>query len=110
MTNARNIAERVVWTFIQGAVGAIPLTFVFDPHNLDAAERVGWIAVAGGIAAVISLAKNLTKAPVPALTATPMPVPTVVVNNAPPVNLAGGSASARPVKKPPAKKASARAR
>jgi heme A synthase len=57
--SAKGLAERVVWTFVQGFFGAIPVTFTLDKdHGL----AVAYAGLAGGLAAVISLGKNLTAA------------------------------------------------
>jgi hypothetical protein len=55
--NAKNIVERVVWTFIQAAIGSLPVTTALTTSSLSA---VGWAALSAGVAAVVSLAKNLT--------------------------------------------------
>jgi hypothetical protein len=52
-----NVIERVVWTFVQGFLGALPPTFVLIGPQLKA---VGYSTLVAGIAAVIALAKNLT--------------------------------------------------
>lgn len=57
MTPVRNIVERFVWTFVQAAIGALPATLALTTDDLSA---VGWSALAAGIAAIVSLAKNLT--------------------------------------------------
>lgn len=98
-SNARNIAERVVWTFIQAFVGALPVTWILDKQHLEASAYAGLTA---GIAAVVSLGKNLTaKGTQP----TAIGVPQVVVHTAgSTVNLSGGSAASTTAKKTPAKR------
>jgi uncharacterized membrane protein len=56
----RNIAERFVWTAVQAFVGSLPATFALNGRSLGA---VGYSALTAAIAAVISLAKNLTVTP-----------------------------------------------
>ncbi len=55
--NVRNIVERVVWTFVQAFIGSLPATI---PLVADDARAISASALAAGIAAVVSLAKNLT--------------------------------------------------
>lgn len=52
-----NVLERFVWTFIQAAVGSLPVTFSLTGEALSA---IGWTALTAGLAATVSLAKNLT--------------------------------------------------
>lgn len=49
---ALKIAERVVWTFVEGACATLLLGGAFDLSALEAAAL-------GGVAAVISLVKNI---------------------------------------------------
>lgn len=52
-----NVLERVFWTFVQGAL-AIPVLDAFNVNGLDDVNM--WTAaLAGGVAAVLSLLKNL---------------------------------------------------
>ncbi|MGW1039902.1 holin [Streptomyces sp. NPDC002547] len=51
-TYARDLAERVVTTFLQAFVGALTLTSPFDLSMWQAAAM-------GGVAAVLSLAKGI---------------------------------------------------
>lgn len=53
----KNIAERFVWTAVQAFIGAVPVTFALDSKSLSA---VGYAGLVAAIAAVVSLAKNLT--------------------------------------------------
>lgn len=55
--NVKNIVERVVWTFIQAAIGSLPVTIALTTSSLSA---VSWAALSAGVAAVVALAKNLT--------------------------------------------------
>lgn len=52
----RDLAERVAWTFLQGALGAITVGGVLGLHDLRSAANA--IAI-GGSAAVLSLLKGL---------------------------------------------------
>lgn len=54
--NIRNIVERAIWTFTQGAAGSLPVTFT----AFNELAAIGNSAVIGGIAALISVAKNLS--------------------------------------------------
>lgn len=59
----RNIIERFVWTFVQAAVGALSVVSVQAAIlgvNLSALRAIGLTALGAGVAAVLSLAKNLT--------------------------------------------------
>jgi hypothetical protein len=59
----RNIFERFLWTFIQAAVGAVSVaqaTAAIAEINLSTMRVIGLTALGAGVAAVISLAKNLT--------------------------------------------------
>lgn len=55
-----NIAERVIWTFVQAGIGSLPATFALTGNDLRA---VLYSALTAGVAAVISLAKNLSLTP-----------------------------------------------
>jgi hypothetical protein len=55
--NVKNIVERVVWTFVQAGIGSLPVTIALTTSSLSA---VGWAALSAGVAAVVSLGKNLT--------------------------------------------------
>jgi hypothetical protein len=55
--DVKNIVERAFWTFIQAGVGSLPATLALSSNNAKAAA---WAFVTAGVAAVISLAKNLT--------------------------------------------------
>lgn len=55
-----NIAERVIWTFVQAFVGSLPATFTLTGQDFRALLYSGLTA---GVAAVISLAKNLSLNP-----------------------------------------------
>lgn len=52
-----NIAERVIWTFVQAFIGSLPATFALTGNDFRAVLYSGLTA---GLAAVVSLAKNLT--------------------------------------------------
>lgn len=52
-------AERAGWTFVQGAMGAAPLTFVPDWAWL---QQTGAVMLAAGLASVLSLAKSMVRA------------------------------------------------
>lgn len=54
-----NVAERAAWTAVQGAAAALPAIIVWTKFGLIEA---GWAAASGALAAVISLAKNLSGA------------------------------------------------
>lgn len=55
-----NIAERVIWTFVQAFVGSLPATFTLTGQDFRA---LLYSALTAGVAAVISLAKNLSLTP-----------------------------------------------
>lgn len=52
-----NIAERVIWTFAQAFLGSLPATFTLTGQDFRAVLYSGLTA---GVAAVLSLAKNLS--------------------------------------------------
>ena len=52
-----NIAERVIWTFSQAFIGSLPATFTLTGNDFRAVLYSGLTA---GVAAVLSLAKNLS--------------------------------------------------
>ncbi len=52
-----NIAERVIWTFVQAFLGSLPATFTLTGNDFRAVLYSGLTA---GLAAVVSLAKNLS--------------------------------------------------
>lgn len=52
------VLERVLWTFIFGAISSTPVTL--SVGNWSDAKRLAYIALSGGIAALLSLVKNLT--------------------------------------------------
>lgn len=54
--DVKNLIERSLWTFIQGAAGSLPVTFT----AFNELGAIGNSAVIGGIAALISVAKNLS--------------------------------------------------
>ncbi len=56
----RNIAERVIWTFVQAFLGSLPATFTLTGNDFRAVLYSGLTA---GLAAVVSLAKNLSLTP-----------------------------------------------
>lgn len=58
---ARNIVERALSTLVQGFVGALPVTFVLTGSRGDLGNlaAVGLAGLNGGIAALLSLAKNV---------------------------------------------------
>lgn len=61
--NLHNVLERFLWTFIQAAVGAISVAAVQASIlgvDLSGARAIGLTALGAGVAAVLSLAKNLT--------------------------------------------------
>ena len=58
--SARNILERFTWTAVQAFVGALPTTMALTASDLTA---IGYSGLTAAIAAVISLAKNLTLTP-----------------------------------------------
>jgi hypothetical protein len=55
-----NIAERVLWTFVQAFLGSLPATFTLTGNDFRAVLYSGLTA---GLAAVVSIAKNLTLTP-----------------------------------------------
>ncbi len=57
MFDIKNIIERFAWTFIQAFIGSLPMTVNLTS---DAFSGVGWSGLTAGLAAIISLAKNLT--------------------------------------------------
>ena len=59
MTNWRDIVERAVWTFVQGALGAV--TVVPIATDLAGWEALGVAAATGGIGAVLSFLKTLAQ-------------------------------------------------
>ena len=57
--NWHDIIERAVWTFVQGAVGAITaVPLVTDLHGWEAA---GVAAATGGVSALLSLLKTMAQ-------------------------------------------------
>lgn len=54
---AKDIVERFMWTAVQAFMGSLPATIELSSDNLKA---ITWSGVSAAIAAVISLAKNLT--------------------------------------------------
>lgn len=59
MTNFKigNVIERFVWTAVQAFIGSLPATIALSSDDLVA---VGYAGLTAAIAAVVSLAKNLT--------------------------------------------------
>jgi len=55
--DVKNLIERFVWTAIQGFFGSVPATLTLTANDARAWVYAG---VTGAVAAVISLAKNLT--------------------------------------------------
>lgn len=55
--DVRNIVERFVWTAVQAFVGSLPATLAL---TTDALVATGYAGLTAAVAAVISLAKNLT--------------------------------------------------
>jgi hypothetical protein len=55
--DVKNIVERFAWTAVQAFVGALPATLALTANDARAAAYAG---LAAAVAAVISLAKNLT--------------------------------------------------
>ena len=53
-----NILERAAWSFIQGAIGVLPATLSLQSGN--DVRAYAQAAFSGGIAALLSFAKNLT--------------------------------------------------
>lgn len=59
----RNVIERFCWTFIQASVGSISVvaaTTAVTGGNVGALRTIGLTALGAGVAALLSLAKNLT--------------------------------------------------
>lgn len=55
----RDAAERAGWTFVQGALGAAPLTVVPDWAWV---QQTGAAMLAGGVASVLSMVKSMVRA------------------------------------------------
>jgi len=54
---AYNILERFLWTAVQAFVGSLPATIALTSDSLVA---IGYAGLTAAIAAVVSLAKNVT--------------------------------------------------
>jgi len=61
--NVKNIVERAVWTFAQSAVGSISVvaaTAAVADADIGTLRTIGLTALGAGVAAILSLCKNLT--------------------------------------------------
>lgn len=61
--NVKNIVERLLWTAIQAAFGSISVvsaTAAVTGGHVSALRTIGLTALGAGVAAALSLAKNLT--------------------------------------------------
>jgi hypothetical protein len=60
---SKDISERALSTFLQGFAGALPVTFILTGQSgddLGSLAALGLAGVNGGIAALLSVAKNVT--------------------------------------------------
>lgn len=57
--SVRDVTERVLHTFWQGALGSLPATL---PLSRDGWEAAGWSVLIGGGSAVLALARGMVKA------------------------------------------------
>jgi len=79
----RNVAERALATFVQAAFASVSVVAVTDGitgKNVSALETIGVTALGAGIAAVLSLLKNLTAEGI-AVNAKPVSTGTTVGGN-----------------------------